>query len=102
MGRERYHVRPHVAHHREGHMPMSLRRLSRLLALAAVVACALGPATGTRAAAAAPDACAGAATATNMVVRFYLAVDRRQFASAYRCLMAGEQAALRYPYFVSG
>ncbi len=80
---------------------MPMNRLLRLVALAALVALAVGP-RGQSALAAAPDACAGAGPATNAVVRFYLAVDRRQFAAAYRCLTASEQQALRYPYFVSG
>src|SRR5690348_6678798 len=61
------------------------------------------PASTQRAhAASALDACAGAGTATNAVIRFYLAVDRRQFAAAYPCLAANMQAALPYPDFVAG
>src|SRR5579859_7012462 len=79
-----------------------MNRLLRLVALGALVVLAAGPGRGQSALAAAPDACAGAGQATNAVVRFYLAVDRRQLAAAYRCLTTSEQQALRYPYFVSG
>jgi len=56
-----------------------------------------------RAAAPGPvGACVAAGTATNTVVRFYLAVDRRRFAAAYGCLAPSEQAALPYTAFLAG
>ncbi len=48
------------------------------------------------------DACMDAGTATNAVVRFYLAVDRRQLGAAYRCLAPSEQAQLPYATFLRG
>ena len=61
------------------------------------------PVGSARAAAPGPaGACAGAGAATNSVVRFYLAVDRRQFAAAYGCLAPAAQAALPYATFVAG
>lgn len=75
------------------------------LGLLAATALALLPAGAGAARAAAvrlDDACAGASTATNAVVRFYLAVDRRQYAAAYRCLAATVQVTLPYRTFVAG
>ncbi len=48
------------------------------------------------------DACMDAGTATNAVVRFYLAVDRRQLGAAYGCLAPSEQAQLPYTTFLQG
>lgn len=48
------------------------------------------------------NACAHAATATNAVIRFYLAIDQRRFASAYQCFSTSEQAHLTYARFVHG
>lgn len=75
------------------------------LGLIAAIALALLPISAGAARAAAvraADACAGASTATNAVVRFYLAVDRRQYAAAYRCLAATVQVTLPYRTFVTG
>jgi len=47
-------------------------------------------------------ACVGAGTATNSVVRFYLAVGRGRVAAAYGCLAPSEQAALPYATFLAG
>ena len=38
------------------------------------------------------SACIGADSGTNTVIRFYLAIDRRQFAAAYGCLAPAEAA----------
>lgn len=81
-----------------------LPRLSICLILAGLLAALPFHADAARSAARdhSPDACANAGTATNSVVRFYLAVDRRQFAAAYRCFAPSEQARLPYATFVAG
>ncbi len=42
------------------------------------------------------DACFAAGTATNAVVRFYMAIDRRQFGSAYQCFSPSMQAGTKF------
>ena len=80
------------------------RALLSILALVAVCVSVVSghDQTAQAATVGATGACAGAGTATNSVVRFYLAVDRRQFADAYGCLAPTEQAALPYSTFVAG
>ncbi len=84
---------------------MVIRLTHSLLALLAVTALSAVPSHSGAAPAATAGptgACAGASAATNSVVRFYLAVDRRRFAAAYGCLAPTEQAALPYATFVAG
>jgi len=76
-----------------------------LLSIMAAGVLAALPVSSDAVGAAAPGpvgACISAGTATNTVVRFYLAVDRRRFAAAYGCLAPSEQAALPYATFVAG
>jgi hypothetical protein len=48
------------------------------------------------------SACFSAGTATNTVIRFYLALDRGQYAAAYGCLSPSLRAAMPYGRWVSG
>lgn len=48
------------------------------------------------------DACSAASSPTDVVVRFYRAVDLRQFAAAYRCFDADWQAKNPYDGWVVG
>ncbi len=48
------------------------------------------------------NACAGARTAANTVVRFYLAVDERRYADAYQCLSPERQAAQSLDDWIHG
>ncbi|HZT95320.1 MAG TPA: hypothetical protein VFB34_00625 [Chloroflexota bacterium] len=59
----------------------------RLAVLTLAVALALGGAsfTSLHAQGQAPNACFGAGSGTNAVVRFYMAIDQRAFRSAYQC-----------------
>ena len=75
---------------------------SRVVAVVALSVLPLSPRLAHATTGWGPDACAGAGSAANAVVRFYLAVDRRQFAAAYRCLPPAMQAALPYSVFVAG
>jgi len=83
-----------------------IRRFARpLFSILATGLLAALPAHTNEARAAAPGpagACAAAGTATNTVIRFYLAVDQRRFAAAYGCLAPSEQATLPYTAFLAG
>lgn len=48
------------------------------------------------------SACASPGTITNAVVRYYLAIERRQFAAAYACLGPVPRASQTYQQFASG
>jgi hypothetical protein len=48
------------------------------------------------------DACVNARTAANTVVRFYMAIDQRQYASAYGCLSSAWQAGTSLDKWVAG
>jgi len=83
-------------------VPRLARSLLSLLAAGALTTSPPRVGAAAPAVAGPTGACAGAGTATNSVVRFYLAVDRRQFAAASGCLAPSEQAALPYSAFVAG